>query len=77
MVTGDRFSPSSLTIAVGDSVRAHNADVINHTFTGPTWDSGDMAPGTAKTFRFTSAGTFRFVCTPHESGGMTGTLTVR
>jgi plastocyanin len=77
MVTGDRFSPSTLTIAVGDSVRARNVDTTTHTFTGPSWDSGDMGPGAVKTFRFTTAGTFDFYCTPHKSIGMTGTLTVR
>ena len=78
MMAGYQFSPKDLTIAVGDAVRAHNSDTISHTFTGPTWDSGDVAPGAyARTFRFNTAGTFRFVCTPHEGVGMTGTLTVR
>jgi plastocyanin len=73
-----RFSPMNLTIGVGDAVRAHNSDTIGHTFTGPTWDSGDVAPGDyARVFRFNTAGTFRFVCTPHEGAGMTGTLTVK
>jgi plastocyanin len=77
MVTGYRFSPSTLTIAVGDSVKAHNGDNVTHTFTGPSWDSGNMGPGAAMSFRFTKAGTFSFYCTPHRNLGMTGTLTVR
>jgi plastocyanin len=77
MVAGDRFSPSSLTIAVGDAIRAHNADGTTHTFTGPSWDSGDMAPGGVQTFRFRTAGTFSFYCSIHRDVGMTGTLTVR
>jgi plastocyanin len=36
-----------------------------------------VAPGQyARVFRFNTAGTFHFVCTPHEGLGMTGTLTV-
>jgi plastocyanin len=78
MTTGYRFSPSNLTIGVGDAVRAHNGDTMSHTFTGSTWDSGDVAPGAyAQTIRFNKAGTFRFICTPHQDLGMTGTLTVR
>jgi plastocyanin len=78
MVTGYRFSPMDLTIGVGDAVRAHNGDSIIHTFTGATWDSGDVAPGAyARTFRFNNAGTFNFFCSPHQGLGMTGTLTVR
>lgn len=39
--------------------------------------SGDIAPG--KTYRqtFTTAGTYRYVCTHHEDKGMTGTITVK
>lgn len=78
MTAGYRFSPMELTIAVGDAVRAHNSDTMGHTFTGPTWDSGNVEPGQyARVFRFNKAGTFHFVCTPHEGLGMTGTLTVR
>jgi plastocyanin len=77
MTTGYRFSPMALTIAVGDAVRAHNGDSITHTFTGPTWDSGSVAPGSyAKVFRFNTAGRFNFYCSPHQGLGMTGTLTV-
>jgi plastocyanin len=77
MVTGDRFSPSTMTISVGDSVCAHNADGTTHTFTGPSWDTGDMGPGAVRSLRFDTAGTFDFYCTPHKAIGMTGTLTVR
>jgi plastocyanin len=77
MTAGYRFSPSTLTIAVGDAIRAHNGDTMSHTFTGPSWDTGDMGPGAVKTLRFTKAGTFSFYCTPHQSLGMTGTLTVQ
>lgn len=78
MIAGYQFSPKNLTIAVGDAVRAHNSDTMTHTFTGPTWDSGDVPPGGySRVFRFTTPGTYRFFCKPHQSLGMTGTLTVK
>ena len=78
MTSGFRFSPSTLTIAVGDRVTARNADTTGHTFTdSPTWDSGNVAPGASYTYRFTKAGRYDFVCSYHAGGGMTGTITVR
>jgi plastocyanin len=78
MTAGYKFSPMNLTISVGDAVRAHNVDNMAHTFTGPTWDSGNVDPGQySRVFRFNTAGTFNFVCTPHEGLGMKGTLTVQ
>ena len=73
-----RFSPSTLSIAVGDAVAVHNTDTAHHTFTdSPTFDSGDMGPGATYGYRFTSAGTYSFVCSYHQGSGMTGSVTVR
>jgi plastocyanin len=72
------FSPSSVTIAVGDSVRAVNDDTAHHTFTDAgVFDSGDVGPNASYTYRFTKAGRFDFVCRYHASVGMKGTVTVR
>ena len=72
------FSPSSVTIAVGDSVRAVNDDTSHHTFTDAgVFDSGDVGPKASYTYRFRKAGRFDFVCTYHSSFGMKGTVTVR
>ncbi|MCW2668956.1 MAG: blue (type 1) copper domain protein [Frankiales bacterium] len=72
------FSPMTLTIAVGDSIRVVNDDSTHHTFTDSgVFDSGDMGGGASYTYRFTRAGTFDFVCTYHESLGMKGRVTVR
>jgi plastocyanin len=56
------FSPRTLTINVGDTVRWRNSDPVAHTAT---------ATGGA----FTVAGTYRYICTPHPT--MTGTIRVR
>lgn len=74
----DRFSPSHVTIAVGDLVRVVNDDSNHHTFTDSgVFDSGDLGPGGSYTYRFTRAGTFDFVCSYHQTVGMTGSVTVR
>jgi plastocyanin len=79
-VTGNRFSPSSLTLHVGDSVLVTDKDAVApHTFTISALgvDSGGMSQGETFRFRFTTPGRFTFVCTYHEGVGMTGTLTVQ
>ena len=74
----DRFSPSTVTIAVGDRVRVVNDDTSHHTFTDAgVFDSGDLGPSTSYSYRFTRAGTFDFVCSYHQGVGMKGTVTVR
>jgi len=71
------FSPSSLTIAVGDRVRVVNDDSNTHTFTDSgVFDSGDLGGGDSYTYRFTKAGRFDFVCSYHDTFGMNGTVTV-
>ena len=72
----DRFSPSTLSLKVGDSVRVSNMDSTAHTFTGSGFDSGNMDAGAVYTYRFAKAGTFAFVCSYHETVGMKGTITV-
>ena len=79
--TNLRFSPSSITISEGDSVRffwsgellAHNAVAEDELF-----DSGDPSRNVDYTFTFDigTNGTHTYVCEPHESVGMVGTIIV-
>ena len=79
--TNLRFSPSEVTIQEGDSIRffwsgqllPHNAVAEDGTF-----DSGDPSRDVDYTFVFElgANGTYEFVCEPHESAGMVGTITV-
>ena len=79
--TNLRFSPSSITISEGDSVRffwsgellAHNAVAEDGLF-----DSGDTSRNVDYTFTFEAGtnGTYQYVCEPHESVGMVGTVVV-
>lgn len=40
------------------------------------FDSGDLAPGASFARTFTVAGTYRYVCVPHEPAGMLGVVIV-
>ena len=79
--TNLRFTPSTLTINEGDTLRfvwggqalPHNSVEENGVF-----DSGDpeRAVDYGHVFDYDSAGTYGFFCEPHEAVGMTGSVTV-
>ncbi len=79
--TNLRFSPDTITLIEGDSVRflwngellAHNAVEENGLF-----DSGDPARNVDYTYTFVVGenGTYEYVCEPHEDFGMIGTIVV-
>jgi plastocyanin len=79
-VGGEQFSPSSITIMAGDSVKW--VDVSgSHTTTSDSgdlqaWNSGLLSPGLNFTELFPTGGTFPYHCIPHQSFGMVGTVTV-
>ena len=76
-----RFSPESVTITEGDSVRffwsgellAHNAVAYDGLF-----DSGDASRNVDYSFKFEvgTNGTHEYLCEPHEAFGMTRTVVV-
>ncbi len=80
--TNLRFSPDSVTITEGDSVRffwsgellAHNAVSYDGLF-----DSGDASRNVDYSFTFEvgTNGTHEYLCEPHEEFGMTGTIVVQ
>ena len=59
------FSPSSVTVNVGDTVTWVNIGPTVHTATGSGFDTGNLAKGESGSHTFTSAGTFSYLCTPH------------
>jgi plastocyanin len=65
------FSPSTITINVGDTVTWKNTDTVVHTATSSTalWDSGFLAAGATFSHTFTEAGTFNYTCTIHGFSG--------
>ena len=76
-IQGMAFSPSSITINVGDTIVWTNYDSASHTVTSNdgTFDSGSISNGNTFSFTFTSAGTFNYYCAPHPN--MTGSVTVQ
>jgi len=70
------FSPSTITITAGSTVKWTNNDAIAHTVTSNTgaFDSGNMAAGATYSYTFSTAGTYNYHCTYHS--GMTGTVMV-
>ena len=86
MTSGDRFSPSTLSIGVGDSVTWMNAAIFAHTSTSGTppptpnglWDTGHVAGGGSFTVTYTNfaGGTYPFFCSIHYAIGMVGSLTI-
>jgi len=81
------FSPDVVEIAVGETVRwlwegtGHNVKPRS-TPSGTEWsgtpgsDSETYDQGYVHTHTFEVAGTYEYVCVPHEGAGMTGTVVV-
>jgi len=71
------YSPRTVEIRVGDTVRWTNRDSVAHSATAQngSFDTGLLSDGESGSVRFTAAGTYRYICTPHPD--MTGTVMVR
>ena len=78
VVSSFTFSPSAVTIHVGDSVKWSGLSTIHNvqTDTDPFCGSPPVSGGTC-THTFNQAGTFNYYCRPHRSIGMVGTVTVQ
>lgn len=70
------YAPRSLTVRPGDAVTFINDDDAAHTVTlsGKGFDSGNLEKGQSWTYRFETAGTYRYICTYHPT--MKGTIVV-
>jgi plastocyanin len=84
---GLMFSPTSVTIAAGGTVRWRNSGSVTHTVTsgnssmasdspGTVFDHNPLAPGGTFEFTFTTVGTQPYFCRFHEAMGMKGTVVV-
>lgn len=77
---GTSFSPATVTIDVGTTVRWVNGGG-DHTVTpdGHTqWTRAVLSSGGQPfSHTFNTPGTYQYYCEPHESAGMTGTITVQ
>ncbi len=81
--SGMTFSPSSMTIDIGDTVRwtnvsgTHNVNGTTATFaSNPESFGNSLGTGWVYKHKFTIAGTYNYRCDQHFGGGMTGSITV-
>jgi plastocyanin len=74
-ISGFSYSPSTVTVNVGDTVTWTNSDAQAHTATGNGWNTGDLGNGDSGSNTFTTAGTFDYMCGIHPA--MRGTVVVR
>ena len=85
------FSPQTIHIKAGDTVEWRNKSFMTHTVTddpqksktlaeipagAAPFDSGRIPSGQVFRQKFTTPGTYRYYCTPHDDLGMTGTIVV-
>lgn len=84
VVASNSFTPSALTIEVGDTVfwtntsGTHNVNGSMTTFPSNPDSFGSGAPSSGWTYSyvFTMAGGYTYRCDPHAGGGMTATIAV-
>jgi plastocyanin len=76
-ITSTGFSPSSITIKAGDTVRWTNQDNTTHDAMSDdhtSWGSPNLPPGKVWSHIFGQSGTFGYHCHIHPE--MTGTIQV-
>lgn len=62
------FAPKSITVKVGDTVTWTNDGPTGHSATAEdkSFDTGILAKGKTGSHTFTKAGTYAYICTPHQ-----------
>jgi plastocyanin len=75
-----QFTPVTQNVAVGDRV-VWSFDNDGHTTTSKSgqaesWDSKTKAAGSTFAKTFTKPGRYQYICVPHQSFGMKGTIVV-
>jgi plastocyanin len=63
------FTPDTITISPGTTVKWTNQDATEHTVTADdgSFDSDQLKQGQSFTFTFTNAGTFSYSCSNHPN----------
>jgi plastocyanin len=79
LIQGMAFTPSTITVAAGTSIKWTNKDNASHTVTSDngsleTFDSGSMGNGGTFVWQFNTPGIFKYHCTFHSD--MTATVIV-
>lgn len=77
----DFFSPASVAISAGDSVKWNWSGIAPHNSTSTSvpslWGSPTMTGSGSFTFTFANGGTYPYECTIHVAFGMTGSVSVQ
>lgn len=75
-IKGMAFTPATLTVTVGTTVKWTNKDAVTHTVTSDTglFDSGNIDQNGTSSHMFSTAGTYNYHCSIHPS--MTGKIIV-
>jgi plastocyanin len=71
------FSPASLTVNAGTTVKWTNNDNMTHTVTsddGTSFNSGDLTAGNSYSYQFKVSGTYNYHCALHPE--VKGTIVV-
>ncbi|MBU4142989.1 cupredoxin domain-containing protein [Patescibacteria group bacterium] len=74
-IRDNQFIPNFNPVKVGIKVTWFNEDNKNHTVTGDSWGSGEIAPGKAWSKTFDTAGDYKYHCSLYPS--MTGEVIVK
>jgi len=69
-----QFSPLTIAVKKGDVIEWRNEDIVPHTATSASFDSGSILSGQSWRHTFTDAGEVSYVCTFHPQ--MKGTVIV-
>lgn len=70
-----KFTPAEIEIAAGGTVTFVNLDLVPHTATGASFNTGTLTKGQRKEIAFPTAGEFPYLCKFHKH--MTGKVVVR
>jgi plastocyanin len=75
-IQGMAFTPSTITVAAGTTIKWTNKDAVNHTVTSDTglFESGSMGDGATFSLMFDTPGSFPYHCAVHP--GMKATVVV-
>ncbi len=74
----NRFSPQTINVPPGTTVRWVNYGHHDHTVTANdgSWDSGDIKPGASYSATFKQPGTYYYYCRHHTQDKMQGVVVV-
>ncbi len=81
--TNYSFEPKSLTVAVGDTIKfewekgRHATSSTKVPEGAKSWDVDLDSSNPTFIYVITKAGEYNYICSPHESDDMTGTITAK